>query len=191
MIGSLRGTIDAIIPPHMIIDVSGVGYKVLVSFDLLEKYHIGDTIKVYTHTHVLEDALELFGFLHPLDLGLFGKLISVSGVGPKTAMAIFSNGSREEIMRAIIAADVAFFTAVPRLGKKNAQKIIIELKERLGSLQELDLSGESIQENSDVIEALKHFGFTSQEVQKALKALHGQGTTTEEKIKLAIKQLGK
>src|SRR6266567_4459837 len=126
MIGTLKGVIEYREDPFLIVDVNGVGYKVLVPNSILSRISgTGDTIKLYTHTHVREDLLELYGFTDPQDLKLFEYLISVSGVGCKTALGIFSVGSRKEIMLAITTNDVSFFTAVPRLGKKNAQKIII------------------------------------------------------------------
>ncbi len=191
MIASLSGSVDAIIRPHIIITVSGVGYKVLISSDLLTNLKIGSSIKVYTYTYIREDALELFGFMNIADLQLFEKLISVSGVGPKTAMAIFSTGTRENIFHAIATADVSFFTTVPRLGKKNAQKIIIELKEKIGSIEELDLTEDEEKGTSDVVNALKGFGFTTQEVQQALKQVHGNDQSTSQKIRLALKYLGR
>ena len=122
---------------------------------------------------------------------LFENLISVSGIGPKTAMNIFSVGTREEIVQAVITGDVDFFTGVPRLGKKNAQKIIIELKSKLGSIEDLDLSKIDSKENSEVIAALKTFGFSNKEALEALKNIKSEGKSTEEKIRMALKELGK
>lgn len=124
MIGSLNGIIDYQEASSIIIDVNGVGYKVLVPVSM--PLSLGDKVKLFIHTHVREDLLELYGFKEVQDLKLFEYLISVSGVGCKTALGVFSVGSRAEIIKAIIGNDVGFFTAVPRLGKKNAQKIIIE-----------------------------------------------------------------
>ncbi|MDP3988336.1 MAG: Holliday junction branch migration protein RuvA, partial [Candidatus Levybacteria bacterium] len=118
-------------------------------------------------------------------------LISVSGVGPKTALSIFSVGEAEDVIKAITMADVEFFTSVPRLGKKNAQKIIIELKGKLGSIADLDLSGQSFVENKEVAEVLKNLGFTGLEINKVLKEIKGKGETPAEKVKLALKYLGK
>lgn len=191
MIASLKGTVDAINSSHAIIDISGVGYKVLLPAAILSKLSSGDKIKVFTYTHVREDVLELYGFLSQEELMLFEHLISVSGVGPKTALGVFSYGSKEAIVQAVSTADVEFFTAVPRLGKKNAQRIIIELKGKIGSVAELDLSEKDLKENSEIISALKTFGFLSHEVKDALKAIKSDGKTTEEKIRLALKYLGK
>ncbi|MBU4016677.1 Holliday junction branch migration protein RuvA [Patescibacteria group bacterium] len=191
MIGTLKGTIEYREDPYLIIDVNGVGYRVLVSASVLSKINgIGESLKLYTHTHVREDLLELYGFGEPQDLKLFQYLISVSGIGCKTALAIYSVGGRKEIIQAIVENDVTFFTSVPRLGKKNAQKIIIELKNKLGGEGDIDLSQDG-SETQEVISALKNFGFTPLEARGAIKALKGAGETVGEKVRLALKYLGK
>lgn len=191
MIGTLKGTIEYREDPYLIVDVNGVGYRVLVSASVLSKINgIGESLKLYTHTHVREDLLELYGFGEPQDLKLFQYLISVSGIGCKTALAIYSVGGRKEIIQAIVENDVTFFTSVPRLGKKNAQKIIIELKNKLGGEGDIDLSQDG-SETQEVISALKNFGFTPLEARGAIKALKGAGETVGEKVRLALKYLGK
>jgi len=128
MIGLLKGQIELLKRPFVIVDVHDVGYKVLVPDSIYSKLSLGDKVKLFIFTYVREDALELFGFLAAEDLSLFENLLTVSGIGPKTALNIFSFGERKDITEAIIKGDVTFFTSVPRLGTKNAQKIIIELK---------------------------------------------------------------
>ena len=191
MIGFLKGTIELLDMPFVYIDVNGVGYKVLVPQSIFPKFSKNQKIKLFTFTYVREDELGLFGFLEIEDLKLFESLITVSGVGPKTALNIFSFGQRKDIIAAIIKGDVSFFTSVPRLGTKNAQKIIIELKSKMGSDTDLDLSGNDLLENAEVIQALKNFGFTSQESQKALREISKPGLSTEDKVRLALKELGK
>ncbi len=191
MIGLLTGKVAYKSDPFVIIDVHGVGYKVAVSSTTLSDLNLktGD-VAVFTHTHVREDTLELYGFLDPADLRLFEYLIGVSGVGCKTALGIFSIGKREDILNAILRADADFFTAVPRLGKKNAQKIIIELKSKLGSTVDLDLS-EGGSDNATVIEALRQFGYSGSEISSALKSLKDKDISENEKIRLALKYLGR
>ena len=191
MIGTLKGTVEYREDPFLIIDVNGVGYKVLVPSSVLSRSaDIGSPVKLYTHTHVREDLLELYGFTEPSDLKLFTYLISVNGVGCRTALGIFSVGSRQEIVQAISAGDVSFFTAVPRLGKKNGQKIIIELKSKLGGEVDIDLSQDT-DDRSEIIAALTGFGFTQQEARLALKKIGEEGTSVADKVRLALKQLGK
>jgi Holliday junction DNA helicase RuvA len=190
MIGLLTGIIAFRNDPYLIIDVHGVGYKVLASPQVLVSSHLSDTVTLFIHTHVREDALDLFAFPTEQDLRVFDYLISVNGIGPKTAMGVFGVGSREEILGAIRKADVDFFTGVPRLGKKNAQKIIIELKNKLGSGEELDLS-EGTEEEIEVINALVSMGFSEREARIAVKGIGENGKTVSERVKLALRQLGK
>lgn len=191
MIGFLDGVIEFLDIPYVVINVHGVGYRALTPNSVYSSLKKGDKIKLFTYTYVREDALELFGFFELEDLKLFENLITVSGIGPKTAMNIFSFGKREEISGAIINGDVAFFSSVPRLGTKNAQKIIIELKTKLGSMSNLDLSGKDMLENAEVVSALKTFGFSAQEINKALREIGKEAKTTEDKIRFVLKHLGK
>lgn len=191
MIGFLKGILEIREDPHIFINVSGVGYKVLASASVLSQIKTtGVSLQVYTYTHVREDILELYGFSSREDLRLFELLITVSGIGPKTAIGIFSVGTSGQIREAIIKGDVDFFTLVPRLGRKNAQKIIIELKNKVGGLTELDLSGNGITKDKDeIVSALKTFGFTTSEIHTAIREVKGEGTI-EERIKLVLKYLG-
>lgn len=188
MIGSIRGKVILKDSLNLVIEAGGVGYKVLVSEKIWTKTSTGDSIFIYTYTHVREDELSLFGFAELTDLKLFQNLISVSGIGPKTAMSLFSFASGEEIADAVMRGDVDFFTAVPRLGRKNAQKIIIELKSKLGDKGVLDLNAEGA--SDEVVSALKTFGFSNKEIGEALRNSR-DAKTSEEKIKMALKFLGK
>ncbi len=190
MIGFLKGSIEHLDRPFVLVDVNGAGYKVLVSEPTFSKLSKQDKVKLFTYTHVRDDALELFGFLEIEDLKLFESLITVSGIGPKTALNIFSFGERKDIIEAIVKGDVSFFTSVPRLGTKNAQKIIIELKNKMGAGTDLDLSGKDLLENAEVVGALKNFGFSVAEAQKAVREIKTPGLTLDEKIKQALKRLG-
>ena len=191
MIALLSGIVDSRIGPHLIVDVNGVGYRVYVSHDVLSKSTLGEKVKLYTHTHVREDIFELYGFSSVEDLRLFEYLISVSGVGPKTAIGVFSVGGRPDIIKAILNGDVSFFTSVPRLGKKNTQKLIIELKSKLGSTEDFDVNSESDKDANEVIVALKSFGYSANEAYTALRSVKADGLSTSEKVRAALKQLGK
>lgn len=190
MIGYLNGSVIIRDDSYLIIDVNSVGYKIHAASDVLSKVtELGSKVALFTYTHVREDALELYGFSKYSDLKLFEALINVSGVGPRTAIGIFAIGTGDEIVHAIIDADVSFFSGVPRLGTKNAQKIIIELKNKVGG-GELDLSGVSDGARSELTAVLKTFGFTSKEINEAARNID-RSTTTEEQIKTALKYLGK
>lgn len=191
MIGLIKGKVILKDGSELIIDVNGVGYRVLVSERLLANIDEKTEIQVFTYTYVKEDTLDLFGFQDLADLKLFKNLISVNGVGPKTAMTIFSFSTREEIVNAVLKGDVSFFTRIPRLGKKNAQKIIIELKSKFKDDSSLDLNADEKEENKEVFEALRTFGFSHKEIAEALKNIDPKVNTSDEKIKLALKNLGK
>ncbi len=187
----LRGTVALKNAPAVIIDVNGVGYKVFVPNSLLTTHAVGDLVTVYTHTYVRDDALELYGFSTGEDLKLFEMLISVSGVGCKSALGVFSVGNRSSIVNAVITGDVGFFTSVPRLGKKNGQKIIIELKNKLGGVEDLDLATGESTEHQEAITALQAFGYSHQEAELAVGKIKGDNLKTEDLVRQALKTLGK
>ncbi len=190
MISYLNGTIKFKTNNYLTILVGGVGYKVYVPTYIITESKLNQPISLFIHTYVKEEVLDLYGFSDLEDLTMFELLLGVSGIGPKTAILIFSNGKLSKIKQAIIKGDTDFFTSVPRLGKKNAQKIIIELRSKLGSLDELDLTSEG-GENKEILEALKSFGFSVSEAKEALKSIKDFEGTTSDKIKQALKWLGK
>ncbi len=189
MIGSINGTVIIRDDPYIILEVNNVGYRVYAAQDVLSSIPTDSKLKIFTYTHVREDILELYGFLKYSDLKLFESLINVSGVGPKTAIGIFTVGSADQIKQAIFEGNVSFFTSVPRLGSKNAQKIIIELKNKVGG-GELDLANGSMQGRNEIQSALKTFGFTAAEINEAIKNIDGS-KSIEEQIKNALKNLGR
>lgn len=191
MIARLSGTVVIKDDPYLLIDVNGIAYKVYVTQDVLSQASKEKKTEIFTYTHVREDALELYGFSTFEDLKLFESLIEVSGVGPKTAIAIFAFGTGSQIKKAIIEADVSFFTRVPRLGLKNAQKIIIELKSKIGGETDLDLSGEETAESQALVSALKVFGFNGREISDAVRSIDGKNKSIEDQVKLALQHLGR
>lgn len=190
MIGHLTGTIFESTRTTTIVDTGGVGYLVHVPEQLLSKLTPKTIHSFYIHTHVRDDALDLYGFDTRDELSIFELLLTVSGIGPRTALSIVNRGV-SHIQHAVTTSDVEFFTTIPRLGKKNAQKIIIELKSKLGSIQDLDLSEDGSGETKDVLDALTHMGFGRSEVITAIKKLDPEDKTLEQKILHALKILGK
>src|SRR3990167_8110109 len=190
MIAYLEGVIKFKGINYIILFTNGVGYKIRVPLDVLAHVTLNHPISFFIYTYVKEDALDLYGFPTQEDLALFELFLGVSGVGPKTALSIFGNGKISKIKEAIVRGDVSFFTSVPRLGTKNAQKIIIELRPKLGSLGLLDLTGET-GETKEIVDALKSFGFSAVEAKEALKSLKDLEGTTSDKIRQALKYLGK
>ncbi len=141
MIALIKGVVEEKQQRYLVaLTVSGLGYKVGVSPDLLSKTKVGQEVKLFIHSHVKEDAFDLYGFETKAELNLFELLISVSGVGPKTAMLVMSSGSVNEIMAAIAKGDAGFFTNTSGIGTKGSQRIIVDLRSKVGALGELDLS---------------------------------------------------
>ncbi|MBM3283606.1 Holliday junction branch migration protein RuvA [Candidatus Gottesmanbacteria bacterium] len=190
MISYLEGTIKHQAGNFVILLVNGVGYKVFAPVDTIAHLKPNQKTAFFIYDYIKEDAFDLYGFSAFEDLQLFELFLTVSGVGPKTALAVFSNGKPAKIKEAIVKGDVDFFTSVPRLGKKNAQKIIIELRPKLGSLAELDLTAET-GEIREIFQALKSFGFNPSEAKEALKAIKDTEGDTSAKIREALRFLGK
>lgn len=190
MIGQLTGTIEKNNRNPLIIDVGGVGYLVQVTEKFASSVKPKEHYTLYIHTHVREEAFDLYGFTEENELALFELLLTVSGIGPKTALSIINRGAGV-VEQAVKKSDVDFFTTIPRLGKKNAQKIIIELKNKLGGIHDLDLVGENNGETKQMMEALLSMGFRRHEIVEVLGRLEAKSYTLEQKMREALKLLGK
>lgn len=182
MIGYLKGKVIESNKENVILNVNGVGYLINTTKHASE----GETVEYFIHTHVREDQISLFGFQSQQEIELFKMLLSVSGVGPKVAMAVMTAAEVNKIFAAVSKADVEFFKSIPGIGKKGAQKIIIELKGKIGSVQDIDLG----EEGDDITEGLMSMGFDKQQIKKVLVKLDPE-LSDEEKIREAIKLLGK
>ena len=182
MIGRLSGTIDVNTTNPLIIDVHGVGYLVHVPERFLASIKVGKSHTLCIHSHIREDEFDLYGFANQQELALFELLLTVSGVGPKTALAVVDRGV-DAVEEAVRKGDVEFFANIPRLGTKNAQKIIIELKGKL------DITGES-GDTKQVTDALSGMGFDKREIRDAIKKLDAKDISIEQKIRHALKLLG-
>lgn len=184
MIGYLTGSIKFKELNYLIVDVNKVGYQIFVPFFIWQNCQINQTYEFYIYTCVREDEITLYGFAKKEEKQIFTHLISVSGIGPKLAMNIISSaGSAAKIINAIQTADVDFFQNIKGVGKKSSQRIIVDLKSKIGSLQELDLQAEI---DSDLFEALKGLGFSGEEIKKSTKGID-KSLSLEEKIKSALK----
>lgn len=174
---------------ELIVMVGGVGYGVKVTNQLLMNSSNKEEVSLHIYTHVKEDALDFYGFASQNDKELFKLLIGVSGVGPATAIGIMNKGSKQ-VVEAIQNADVSFFTSVKRVGKKAAQKIIIDLKNKLGGIKDLDLTPLN-QMQSDVLDALTGIGFAEVQVSQLIKTMDLNNISLEKAVQMAIKELGK
>jgi holliday junction DNA helicase RuvA len=190
MIARLTGTYSPTIEGPIILDVNGVGYAVWVPDSWRKKAIADNTYSLRICTRVREDAFDLFGFEKEEDKRLFELLCTVSGVGPKTALTILNFG-KQNIENAIATADLSFFTAIPRIGKKNAQKIIIELKNKVGGVTDVDLSGAAADSEREIIDALLSMGFVRNDITRALHDFYDSNKTTEENLKFILKAFGK
>lgn len=186
MIGYIAGKVIEKTTGELWVDVRDVGYRVTVGNDFFSQAVKGENVELFVHTHVREDALSLYGFSSRPELELFELVISVSGVGPKIGLAVVGNNSVEAVLKAVRDADVQFFQATPGIGKKGAQRIIVDLKGKLPVMKELDLADV---EDDAVLDALMQFGFSRQEVELSLSKLE-DGLSEEERISQALKALG-
>lgn len=185
MIGSIRGKIVLKTGKFLLVETrSGVGYRISVSPDTLSRIQINEVF-LFIHTHVREDILDLYGFLSREELEFFEMLINVSGIGPKGALAILGITSIETLRKAISVGDTGYLTKISGIGKKTAEKIIIELRDKIGE----EKSGSSLQEELDALEALKSLGYSQNEAREALKKV-STDLNTNAKIREALKILG-
>ncbi len=185
MIGFLKGIVHSTNSSSLIIDVNSVGYRVLSPLPVLVSVVKGDSISLFIHTHVREDHIALYGFKDEEDLFLFEKLTSVSGIGPKSALAMLSVHSPSSVADAIERKDGAALSHTPGIGKKTAEKIILELEGKLSHL----IGKESNDTTLEVRLALEALGYSAKEIHEALKNIISEGKSTSTIIKEALQQL--
>ena len=187
MIACLRGKAAANTPEGLVLDVGGVGYLVHATPTAVRKGDTADEITVETYLHVREDALQLYGFADRSERELFIQLLAVSGVGPKVALAIVSGSPVADLRRAIVRGDAARFQAIPGIGKKTAERIVLELKEKLGSLADaIEPNGSG---NADFVarDALVELGWSLLDAERALADVDSD-LGPEERVRLALKR---
>lgn len=195
MIGFLRGKVSHLMIDQCFIDVQGVGYRVYISGSTRNKLHLQQEVTLFTYLHVREDALVLYGFFSQDEYELFYKLLSVSGIGPKVALGILSSITVENLCRAIQQKQLSILTKLPGIGKKSAERLILELKDKLPSVggdTELDfMVAENMAGNDDVLTeataALAALGYTQAEIIPVLKK-SAKLSSVEEIIKFALKE---
>jgi Holliday junction DNA helicase RuvA len=188
MIASLKGIIEQVSPDSAVINVGGVGFQIYAPTSTLSTLGMpGSEARVFTHTHVREDAILLYGFAAQDELKLFQMLINVSGLGPKVALSLLSSLSVEQIISAIAGGSEALLTSAPGVGKKLAGRLILELKDKIAGSwigTQIAAMGEG---NEDVVSALLSLGYTASEASRAVASLPRKNDLTlEDKIKLAL-----
>ena len=190
MIGRLHGTLLDKSPPQILLDVGGVGYEVDVPMSTLyDLPAVGQAVTLLIHTVIREDAHLLYGFATAAERGTFRELLKISGIGPRIALAVLSGLSVSEIAQAVTQQDTARFTRVPGIGKKTAERLLLELKGKLGA----DLGGAATAaagSASDVLQALIALGYSEREAAAAAKALP-EGCSVDDGIRQALKSLAR
>lgn len=197
MIGRLKGTVLEKQPPQLLLDVAGVGYELEVPFSTLYQLPaVGEPVVVHTHLVVREDAQLLYGFMHKRERELFRELIRLNGVGPKLALALLSSLEVDDLVRCVQAQDAAALTRVPGVGKKTAERLLVELKDRFKSWESsplmAPLMGQGALEvhssaEQDALSALQALGFKPAEASRAVAAVKEDGLASEELIRRALK----
>jgi len=196
MIGYLRGTISHILADHCFVDVQGVGYRVFIAGATRQKLVVGKISSLFTHMHVREDAMLLYGFYTQDEYELFLILMSINGIGPKVAMGILSAIDPNQFRIAISTKNIAILTKLPGIGKKTAERMILELKDKIGLLGEdeiaegaiLTVSGDMMDEATQALMAL---GYSQNEIMPIITKLSKNAQSVESVIKLALREFSR
>ncbi|GLK62372.1 Holliday junction branch migration protein RuvA [Azotobacter vinelandii] len=198
MIGRLRGILVEKQPPHLLVEANGVGYEVEVPMTTLYRLpSLNEPVTLHTHLVVREDAHLLYGFCERRERELFRELIRLNGVGPKLALALMSSLELDELVRCVQAGDIKALTRVPGVGKKTAERLLIELKDRFKAWESLPtVASLTLESNpdigiasaeSDALSALVALGFKPQEASRAVAAVQEEGLSSEELIRRALR----
>lgn len=194
MFAYIKGTLEIKGNDYVVIDVNGVGYKIFAPLSTIERLgEIGSTVKVHTHYYVREDNISLYGFYSLEELRMFELLIGVSGIGAKSANAILANITPSRFALAVITNDIKELTKLPGIGAKSAQRIILELKDKLKSEEaiaesdfELQIASSKDSNSSEAVAALQVLGYPVKEATKAVSSVNAEGLSVEDIIKKAL-----
>lgn len=186
MIAQLTGVVQAAYPGYIIVLVGGIGFKVITPTPY--SFPVGQTTTLHTFLNVREDALDLYGFKDRMTKEMFEKLITVNGIGPKTACAILAGGDVSDVISAIERGDTHYLTKFPKIGPKTAQQIILDLRGKL-NIEATELSNPYLDE---ALEALEALGYTNKEILRIKKLLKNEeGNSTQDYITKALKLMSK
>jgi len=198
MIGHLQGTVLSVRPQQVLLDVGGVGYAIQIALSTyaeIERRGVGGSLALFIHTHVRDDALLLFGFLSPNEKALFERLIAVSGIGPKLAQAILSGMPPADLIAAIAEADLPRLVAIPGVGKKTAERLVLELRDKVADLVTPDAAASGVHPHErasrDAVDALVHLGYRTPQAQRAVAAVRGdqRDQPVAELVRAALRHL--
>ena len=192
MISYLKGIVAAKGADSVIVEVQGIGYELAMSTkSIADLPQTNQNVQVWVHMHVKDDGISLYGFSSLKERELFTKLTNVSSIGPKTALAALSSYSADELLHAITQADLSALSKIPGIGKKSAQRIILELQGVLQTQQDtITTSTNNSQEINDAILALESMGFSSTEVSKAMQDINTTEMNSSQLVRFALKNLG-
>ncbi|MDT8901006.1 Holliday junction branch migration protein RuvA [Anaeroselena agilis] len=199
MIGYLKGTVTHLYNEHCFLDVQGVGYRVFIPASTRQQLAAGSAVTLFTHLNVREDAMLLYGFITTDEYELFQHLITITGVGPKVALGVLSAISPAEFRAAVSQKNAALLTRIPGIGKKTAERLILELKDKLGLPEgfspvagKAGLAAEIPQDaRQEAAQALVALGYSQSEVGSVLQRIESDGQSAEEMIKLALKEFAR
>lgn len=190
MISFLDGTIEFKGEKFAVVKVGGVGYKIFVGPETMRKLpERGNDTKLWTHQYVREDSIELYGFLEYAELDLFETLINVPGIGPKGGLGVLGIAPVDTLKKAIAAGDTSYLTRVSGIGRKTAEKIVLELKEKMAGRGVL-VEAPELKEEADVLEALISLGYSQREAREALASVPQEIKSVEKRVVEALKKLG-
>ena len=198
MFSYIKGTLELKTLNYIVIDVNGVGFKIFMSESAIQRLdETGKNIKIYTHMQVREDDISLYGFITNEELRMFELLLSVSGVGAKSAINMLSSITPSKFALAVISNDVKTLTKIPGIGTKSAQRIILELKDKLKTEESITKDNVEIENNiiednklEEAIQALKVLGYTRQEIENVIKKIDTTNLSIEDIIRKALGYLG-
>lgn len=199
MFAYIKGSLEMKLADSVVVEANGVGYKIYMAQNAIEKSgNIGDIVKIHTYYHVREDNISLYGFLTAEELRMFELLISVSGIGAKSALTILANIEPHNFAIAIITNDEARLVKIPGLGKKTAQRMILELRDKMKKVELEDIAGEEIKENAsaneeitEAISALQVLGYNKKEIEKAFEKVDLKGLSVEDIIRKGLSILSR
>ncbi len=190
MIAFLEGTIELKMEKFAVVKVGGIGYRVFFNVDTLQKIpEKGGNVKVWIHHHVREDSEDLYGFYYYAELELFEMLISISGIGPRGALGIMAIAPVDTLKKAIAAGDSSYLTRVSGIGRKTAEKVILELKEKMAG-RGVNIEAPELKDEADAIDALVGLGYSQREARDALAGISDKTISLEKKVSQALRQLG-
>lgn len=199
MLAYIKGTLEMKLTDYVVIDAGGLGYKVYMSTTGMDKLgNLGDKVKVYTYLRVREDDISIFGFNTNEELRMFELLLSVSGVGAKTALTMTAVSEPSEFAIAVISDDISYLTRIPGIGVKSAQRIILELKDKMqkentiSQIKDTKVKAAVVDNNNveEAISALQVLGYNKKEIEKAFMKIDKRDLSTEELIKKGLSILG-